>query len=126
MSFWTNREHHTGFDDAHDLAYTPSGGRLKMWLAGVVCALVPVLYGSWCLWIGSTKLFGRRGSALALTGDSGFSLAIAYIAVGAFIHFHFFWGLHPRLHRVSELMKLATVVVFLVSFGFALFKVIAE
>jgi hypothetical protein len=95
MSFWTNREHRTGFDDAHDLAYTPSGGRIKMWLAGVGCALVPIIYGSKCLWTGSAKLFGQRANSLELTGPGATALAIAYLAVGFFIHFHFFGDCIP-------------------------------
>lgn len=97
-----------------------------MWLAGVGCALIPIIYGSKCLWTGSARLFGKRTSGLTLTGDAGFALAIAYIAVGAFIHFHFFWGLHPRLHKFCGLMKLFALLVFLATFGYAMFKVIAE
>ena len=110
----------TYLDDAEDLATAPSGGRTKRWLAGVVLAAVPIIYGCICIQRGHTTLFGR-GASSNLTGDAGFWLAVAYIAVGAFLHFHYFWGLSERLWRFSQFAKLLSVLVFLPSFLYALY-----
>src|SRR5205809_7377596 len=81
MGFWTNKVHRTAFDDAEDLAYAPSGGRVKMWLLGVGLAAIPLGYGIQCLQTGHARFFGRRGSHLDLDGSAAVALAIAYIAV---------------------------------------------
>ena len=92
MGFWTNKEHRTPFDDAADLAYAPSGGRLKAWLLGVGVALIPIVYGVRCLFTGHTRFFGENGSHLDLDGSAAVALAIAYIAVGVFVHAHWLLG----------------------------------
>src|SRR5690242_20730532 len=96
MGFWTNKDHRTAFDDAEDLAYALSGGPLKAWLLGVGLAAVPAGYGIRCMLDGHTCFFGRR-SYLDLDGSPAQTLAVAYNAVGVFIHAHWCWGLHPRL-----------------------------
>ena len=123
MGFWTNKEHRTVFDDAEDLAYPPSGGRIKMWLLGIGLALVPVGYGIYCLHSGHALLFGRNAN-LDATGSSAVALAIAYIAVGIFIHAHWFWGLLPKFEAVSCVLKFLAVIVFLGSFGYAIYKAV--
>ena len=111
----------TYIDDAEDLANLPSGGRTKQWLAGVVLAAVPIVYGTVCILRGHTTLFGR-GASSDLVGDAGFWLAIAYSAVGAFLHFHYFWGLSERLWRFSDIAKLLSVLIFLPSLLCALYR----
>jgi hypothetical protein len=114
-----------GFD-VEDLANEPSGGPLKMWLTGVGMALIPIGYGVHCLVTGHARFFGRRGSNLNLDGATAISLAIAYISIGAFVHFHFFWGLHPRLRGLSPLLKLLAQLVFICSFGYTMLYAILE
>jgi hypothetical protein len=123
MGFWTNKEHRTAFDDAEDLAYPPTGGRLKMWFLGVGLALIPVAYGAYCLRTGYALLFGQNQN-LEVTGPSAVAFAIAYIAVGIFIHAHWFWGLHPKLGLISYILKVLAVILFLSSFGYAIYRVI--
>ena len=122
MGFWTNKPRRTVFDDAEDLGSEPSGGPFKMWLLGVGLALIPLGYGVRCLFTGHAHFFGRYSSGLDLSGPAGTALAIAYISVGAFVHFHYFWGLHPRLLGLSPLLKLLALLVFLVSFGCAIYQ----
>lgn len=124
MGFWTNKLHRSAFDDAEVLGYEPVGGPLKMWLAGVLLALIPLVYGLYCLRTGQAIFFGKNGH-LDLTGPAATSMAIAYMSVGGFIHFHYFWGLHPKLLGLSQLLKLVTVIVFLCSFIYTIYKVLA-
>jgi hypothetical protein len=124
MGFWTNKEHRTGFDDTEDLAYSPSGGRAKMCGLGVARALIPIVYGIRCLCTGHALLFGQNRD-LDVTGRTAVALAIAYIAVGIFMHAHWFWGLQPKLEIVSYVLKFLAVLVFLGSLGYVMYKVIA-
>ena len=120
---WTPRESRTLLDDIEDLAHAPSGGRKKQWFAGVVMAMVPVIYGIHSIRRGYTTLPGSRG-AEKLTGEAGVWLAVACIALGAFLHFHFFWGLSERLWRFSERLKVVTLLTLLGAFGRALYLAI--
>src|SRR5580765_8204011 len=120
MGFWTHKVDYGVFDVAEDLAYAPSGGRVKMWLSGVGLALIPLGYGVRCLFTGHARFFGR-GAHLNLGGSAAHALAIAYIAVGVFMHAHWFWGLHPRLEPSSYLLKGLALLVFLGSFGYTMF-----
>ena len=127
MGFWTSSEHRTAFDEAEDLAYAPSGGPVKAWLLGVGVALVPFGYGVHCLFTGHARFFGRRyGSHLDLDGPAAMALAIAYIAVGVFIHAHWFWGLNSKLEPASYSLKLLALLAFLGGFGFAVYKIVAS
>jgi hypothetical protein len=122
-TIWTRKEDRTCVDDAEDLAYGPSGGRAKQWLAGVILASLPIIYGVVCIRRGHTTLFGRRGSDLDLSRDAALSLAISYIAIGAFLHFHYFWGLSEHLWRFSQAGKVVSVLIFLPSFLYALYRI---
>ena len=123
MGFWTNKEHRTAFDDAEDLAYPPSGGRIKMWLLGVGLAIVPIGYGIHCLHTGHALLFGRNQN-LDVTGSGAVAFAIAYIAVGIFIHAHWFWGLRPKCEPVSYILKFLSALLFLGNFGYGIYRVL--
>ena len=123
MSIWTSNAHKSTTDAAETLSYSPSGGRAKLWLLGVGLALLPLGYGARCLFTGQARFFGRRGSHLDLDGTAAISLAIAYIAVGVFIHAHWFWGLHPRLLRFSPILKVLALLVFIGSFGYTMFRI---
>ena len=57
-----------------------------------------------------------------MKGDAGFWLAASYIAIGAFMHFHYFWGLSERLWRFSQFAKVSALLVFLPCFLYALYR----
>ena len=46
--------------DIEDLAHGPSGGRGKQWLAGVVMAALPVIYGVYSIQRGYTTMFDNK------------------------------------------------------------------
>lgn len=92
-------------------------GSLTMWRDGVGMALVPVLYGAFPLLSGHADLSGRGGTRV-LEGGSARALGLAAIAVGAFIHFHNFWGSHPALERYRAPGEIAAIVAFILSIGY--------
>ncbi len=124
MSIWTRRLYETDDNIAEDLANSPSGGRGKMFLLGIVLALVPIYYGIRCLQINHATFFGRGGSRLELNGSSATAMAIVYIAVGVFIHAHWFWGLHPKLEPLSPVLKVLSLLAFLGAFGYAACRIL--
>ena len=124
MSFWTRNPYETDAKMAESLSHSPSGGRCKMWLLGVGLAIIPIYYGIRCLQTGHTTLPGRRGSNLDLSGSAAVVMAIAYIAVGAFIHAHWFWGLHPKLEPLSPILKVLALVVFLSGLGYTAYRIL--
>jgi hypothetical protein len=125
MGFWTNKDHGSGFDDAEDLPYPPSGGRVKMWLLGVGLAVIPIGYGIQCILVRHALLFGSHSTDLDLYGSAAIALGIAYIAVGVFIHAHWFWGLYPKGESLSYLLKFLAVLLFLASLGYTMYKIVA-
>jgi hypothetical protein len=124
MGFRTNKFHHTAFDAAEDLAYEPEGGRVKMWLMGVVAASVPIAYGIYCFHTGQATLVGQN-SSMELNGPSAKALAIAIIAISGFMHFHWFWGLNRKLLPLSPLGKLFSAIIFIISIGYMACKILA-
>ncbi len=124
MSIWTTSVGKADADATEALSHSPSGGRFKMWFLGVGLALVPCVYGVKCLVTGEARLWGNNNSEIDLNGSAAVALAIAYIAVGAFIHFHWFWGLHSRLLRFSQLLKTVAVLAFLGGIGYMFYKVV--
>jgi len=87
----------------------PRGGRATMWLGGVGLALLPVLYGIHCL----VTRKGELGTLLwpsAVEGGAAIALGLGWIGVGAFLHFHFFFGLHPRLDAHSRAGKRVALI----------------
>ena len=100
-------------------------GPVKMWLAGVVVPLAPILYGITGLIVGRTVLPSRSGPGLELTGTDAILLSCAYICLGLFIHAHYFWRLHSRLWRYSDALKGVAVVGFLCFFGIVVFRIVS-
>src|SRR5690349_20354124 len=124
MSFWSRNPYETDAKIAESLSDSSSGGRLKIWLIGFGVALVPIVYGIRCLHTGHTTFFGSHHSRLELTDSSAVAMAIAYIAVGGYIHAHWFWGLHPKLEPFSPIFKVLAVLVFLGGFGYTVYRIL--
>lgn len=126
MSFWTRNVRQADADLADDLSHAPAGGGVKRWLLGLGLALLPFGYGLQCLQSGHARFFGTRGTHLELQGASATSLAVAYLALGVFLHSHYFWGLHPRLHPWSPLLKLLSLLVFLPCLSYTVYAIISQ
>ncbi len=125
MSFWTRNPSETDAEVAESLSHSPSGGRVKMWLLGVALALLPLGYGIHCLWTGHTTFYGSHAARLDLTGSEAAAMAAAYIAVGVFIHAHWFWGLHSRLEPFSPILKVLAIATFLGGLGYVGYKIMS-
>ncbi|RBP44306.1 hypothetical protein DES53_104125 [Roseimicrobium gellanilyticum] len=121
MSLWTNKDRRTHQDDADAFAYDPNGGGLKQWLVGAVLPFFMVLYGITCLSSDQTDIFGPDGRTVAY-GTAATGLVVAFIALGCFLHFHFFWRLNERLEPYAARLKSVSLLVFLGGFLFSILR----
>jgi hypothetical protein len=97
------------------------------WVCGVGLGLGLITYGIYGLISGHTILPGGRGGPhLDVFGSAAVGLAIAYIAIGVLAHVHWFWGSSPRLGLLCDVMKITALLVFLGSFGFAIYQILAS
>jgi hypothetical protein len=122
MSLWNNKDRYTVLDEVDEFsAYSPSTP-FTQWLGGVGLALYLAGWGVHGLSTGYAKMLGRGGN-LQLNGDGATALSCAYLALGAFLHFHWFWGSRPALQRYSQWLKVVALLVFVPCFGYALYSV---
>ena len=63
-------------------------------------------------------MFGRHVQTLKLAGSMGIALAVAYMSVGLFLHFHFFWSSHPTFHPVGRAGKVLSAATFVACLGY--------
>jgi hypothetical protein len=100
------------------LSFEGSGrSDLAAWRDGVGLAVIPALFGLWPLVTGHFVM-SVRGGQLALNGAPARALGIAAIALGACVHFHYFWGAHDRLSAYSQPAQVAAALVFLGALGY--------
>ena len=117
MGMWTNN------DDIEDLVHPPSGGPPSQRIGGIILPVFFVTCGVLDLRSGHATLIGSKGST-EVSGDAATSLACAYIALGGFFHFHWFWGLHDSLWACSQTLKTLSLAAFLPCFLFTLYRVL--
>lgn len=123
MSRWTKKyQRRINAHHVETFADYPSGGPLMQWLSGGLIPLAILIYGINCLDRGFTTMPGRGGSAI-FDGPEGVALAWSYIACGCFLHFHYFWGLHDKLYKFSEMLKTGALLAALPLFFYALGRV---
>lgn len=115
MSIWTNKDRPSFAEDVDNFGNPPAGGTGKMWWGGVAVAGALVIYALVCLVSGEITLPSGRGGggSLHVKGPAATSISVAYMALGLFIHFHYFWGLHASLYRYSQTLKTLSLIVFI-------------
>jgi hypothetical protein len=122
MGISTTKEHRTSPGNAIDFAYEPTGGASTMWIFGVGVALIPLVYGIHCLITRHAILFGKQHSNANFYGAPAITLAICYMAVGGFIHFHWFWGINRHLQPFSGIGKILCILAFLPCLGYSIYS----
>ena len=86
------------------------GGAPTMWLAGVALALLPLTHGIRCVVTQQTEI-GTQFWKSEVEGFAAIGVGLGWIGVALFLHFHFFFGLHPRLEEYSRRGKSVALVV---------------
>ena len=109
-----------------DWSYPPEGvGPVRMWLLGV---LLPLVIGCFSVrdWItGEATWFGTRGNDLAVHGQAARGLAVAYLGLGLFCHFRWWWGVKGN-HRVFEIGTGVSLLGFLGGLLWSLWRLMCE
>jgi hypothetical protein len=111
-SFASRLDRARSFDDF--LEAEPRGGAATMWFGGVALALLPLAYGLRCI----VTLTGDVGATIfgsTVSGAAAVALGVGWIGVALFLHFHFFFGLHPALKAHSRRGKV--IAVFMAGLG---------
>jgi hypothetical protein len=93
--------------------FSEGSGRsgIAVWRDGVALALIPVLLGLYPLIAGHFAM-RTRGGNLVLDGAPARAFGLAAIALGAGIHFHFFWDAHEDLSPYSQPAQVVAALVF--------------
>lgn len=115
-----------GMIDDETFTCPPEGGRFKKWLLGYAVPGLVVLYAMFYgVFDGKLSLPLKHGS-IEFEGNSARVLAVSYISLASFMHFHFGWGLSDRLWMRSQrgkwislglLISTATLAVYLNTAG---------
>ena len=108
-----------------DLDVAPQVGPAKRWVYGVALAAVPVVVGAYCIAVGEAWLPGRYGFH-RVTGAAAVAAALAYVGLGAFLHFHFFWAGQPKGWRAARIGKPLSLLVLVGGLAAALAIVILD
>jgi hypothetical protein len=105
--------------DFEDLAYPPTGGRLKLILLGVVLPGIIAYFGIRA-WILEEALWpGRRGSSMVIYGESAQAMGVVYLSVAALFHFRWVWGM-LQAHRTFQAGTVCSLLAFLGALIYAL------
>jgi len=89
----------------------PDVGPVKRWAYGIAFAAVPLGLGIFFLIDGRAWMLSRRGF-WAIDGLAAVFAALAWIGLGLFMHFHFFWDGRPRGWRVARVGKPLSLLLF--------------
>lgn len=98
--------------DIDELSRSPDYSPWTKWFWGCVIPLAILGYSLWSMARGSITLPGKRTS-LEIIGTDVYILAAAYMALGAFIHFHCYWNLYESLWVHVNRLKALSLLVFL-------------
>lgn len=81
------------------------GGSVKKWLFGYLIPCVILVYATWAVIKGEIHLPHRSGKDF--TGTPARCLAITYLSIAIWHHFHWGWGLSHQLWPDSGRGKIA-------------------
>jgi len=107
----------------YDFFDPPSGGFWQKWFGGTVVPILAFTYGVDCIATQDTWWGAWRGGYVHVQGLNACLAGIELLALGLFAHFHYFWGLVDRLEPYSVAGKVASLLVFLASFGLLIVRV---
>ena len=91
--------------------------RAERWVYGVLLyPLIPIVAGACCL-IWDTARLPRSvrwggGAPLIVHGPQATAIGIACFAIGAFLHFRYFWLVHPTLPVIGQVGEAVSLITF--------------
>ncbi len=112
-------------DDVDSISDGPNGNMAEAWIYGVLCAgLIAALgiynivarHGWWFRMQGRPGFRGNGELFMVVDGTTAAWLGAAIISTALTIHFHSFWGNHPRLSRYYQPLKFVGITAMCVTF----------
>ncbi len=94
----------------------PPSAWKEMWIGGIGVALIPMGYGVYCLYTRHAYFPGSR--ILDVRGWEAVVIGITYLALGAILHFQYFWGRHPGLYSRSSRLKQVAFLIFMAGMAY--------
>jgi ABC-type enterochelin transport system permease subunit len=104
-----------------DSSPAPAQGLVLQWLGGILIPVGLLIYGYVCVHTSHISIFGSAGMDV-VNHTAAFWMAIACMALAAFLHFQFHWTTKTRLRAFSHTFKIAALVVFVPSFCYSLYR----
>ena len=92
-------------DVADALSNDAQGGLISRWINGVLFAVIPTVIGAMCIAYQHAYFLSRRGGMAEYFEKDAIALGVAWIAVGLFMHGHYFWSASRRFYFLSEIFK---------------------
>jgi hypothetical protein len=93
---------------AETLDGPPEGNRWTMWVRGVCVPIAVVV-----------------GAVVVFLQTAAIPTSLVIFFLGVFLHFHYFWGLHPKLAGMSAYFKNCAALGVIVSFFYGFFRYFA-
>ena len=100
---------------------------VSKWLVGVGVALVPAMYGMYCILTGSAIWPSdpeTGGGTLEVHGTAAVAVGVAFIGAGLLIHAHWFWDEHSRYPFVAVPLKTFAVLAITLGIGAGISKIL--
>lgn len=120
MLWWGRSSNPSAYDD--DWEDQPGQGPVYQWGLGVVVPLALIVCGAFGI-ITRQIGFGGRGVAMTLHNANAIAFGVAWVAAGAFLHCHYFWGNIYDQAWGAVIGKIVSAIVFIVGMGYVLVRV---
>lgn len=105
---------------AEQLAEATDVSPVKRWIYGICIALAFGAFGVGCIVQRNLIVDG-----LPLTAQATVAAGVLCLAIGAFLHAHFFWSADPRFCRLAQAGKVVSALVVLAALLFLAWATIA-
>jgi hypothetical protein len=109
--------------DLFNFDYPPPGSRYTMVLLGI---LVPCVIGYFSVhaWMDQVAYWpARRGGGMTVRGEAAQACAVAYISIGMFFHFRWFWG-SKQQYCVYQIGAVCSLLGFFGGVAYAFFAIL--
>jgi hypothetical protein len=126
LAMYTRRGSGRIVDDVDAFSDGPSGNRAEGWIYGVLCAgLIGALgiyniaarHAWWFRLQARGGVADREGGIIVVEGTTAVWLGAAILSTALTIHFHSFWGNHPRLSRYYQPLEFVGITAMCVTFA---------
>ena len=104
---------------AESLTGDASEDKWSRWCGGVISATIPAVIGLMSILYQSAYFIGGRPTRIVrYDGTDAIALGAACLAIGLFMHGHYFWSGSNRYYFVSQILKPAGILGVAIAFGY--------